>query len=87
MAINSGQLPAHIRNSEVLSQDSLEHLASTTKPNTEDVEAFASEPEVSAILEYFSYDQEKQQEELHKLAQEYIDQGQMEEAWKTLLQV
>ena len=86
MAISIEKLPASIRNSEVLSRDELAKLTQETVPSDRDVDDFAQEPEVSAILESFPDNPDERLAELHKLAQEYLEQDKIEEAWKTLLQ-
>ncbi len=87
MGIGVDQLPKSIRQSEILSGNDLGKLANVEAlPDQKEVDAFASEPEVSAILEYFTENPEGRTDELHKLAKEYLAQGEVESAWKTLLQ-
>jgi hypothetical protein len=86
MASGIENLPANIKNSEILETEALTKLASVSPPSEEEVESFAKEPEISAILEYFADDPDEQVVELHKLAKEFILQDKVVEAWKTLLQ-
>jgi len=87
MGIGVDQLPKSIRQSEILSGNDLGKLANVEAlPDQKDIDDFASEPEVSAILEYFTENPEGRTDELHKLAKEYLAQGEVESAWKTLLQ-
>lgn len=87
MGIGLDNIPDNIRDSEVLSGNDLGKLGSIDiLPTTQEVEEFAEEPEVSAILEYFPDNPDEQLIELHKLAKSYLDQGEVNNAWKTLLQ-
>ena len=88
MAIGVEKIPDYIRNSQLLSQEELVQLGSHSEiPAENEVELFAGEPEVSAILEYFTDNPEGRAEELHKLAKTYLADGDADKAWKTLLQV
>lgn len=85
--IGADQMPDSVRLSHILSGNNIGRLANVeTLPEDQEVEDFASEPEVSAILEYFDDNTEALEEELHKLAKNFLDQGEVGKAWKTLLQ-
>jgi flavin reductase (DIM6/NTAB) family NADH-FMN oxidoreductase RutF len=87
MGIGVDNIPTAIRDSEILTGNDLGKLGNVEKlPDQSEIDAFASEPEVSAILEYFPDDPDARLEELHKLAKEYLAEGQVDKAWKTLLQ-
>lgn len=87
MGIGVDNIPGVIRNSEILTGNDLGKLGNVESlPTEEQVDAFANEPEVSAILEYFADNPEERVEELHKLAKEYLEHGDVLSAWKTLLQ-
>jgi flavin reductase (DIM6/NTAB) family NADH-FMN oxidoreductase RutF len=87
MGIGVDQLPANIRNSEVLSGNDLGKLGNVESlPTQNEVDDFANEPEVSSILEYFTDNPEDRTVELHKLAKEYLSQNEVHNAWKALLQ-
>lgn len=87
MGIGVDQLPANIRNSEVLTGNDLGKLGNVENlPSQEEVDKFANEPEVSSILEYFADNPEGRTVELHKLAREYLSNNEVENAWRTLLQ-
>ena len=80
-------IPNSIKNSKVLSGNNLGRLGNVeTLPTEEEIESFSKEPEVSAILEYFNSDPEGSEEELHKLAKEYLEKGEVMDAWKILMQ-
>ncbi len=87
MGIGVDQIPDNIRDSEILTGNDLGKLGNIERlPTSHEIEEFANEPEVSAILEYFPDNPDEQIAELHKLAREFLDQGELEKAWKTLLQ-
>ena len=87
MGIGVDKIPENIRNSEILSGNDLGKLGNVEKlPEQEVVNEFANEPEISAILEYFTDNPEERVTELHKLAKEFLGDGEIEKAWKTLLQ-
>lgn len=87
MGIGVDQLPDNVRLSHILTGNNLGRLANVeTLPTPEEIESFASEPEINAILEYFDDNTESVEEELHKLAQNFLALGETDKAWKTLLQ-
>lgn len=81
------QIPNSIKNSKILTGNHLGKLGNVeSMPSADDVEAFAKEPEVSAILEYVDIEPDQIQVELHKLAAQHLDAGDAISAWKVLLQ-
>ncbi len=85
--IGVDQIPEEIRNSEVLTGNNLGRLGNVEQlPSETEIEEFSKEPEVSAILEYFNSDRDNSEVELHKLAKQFLDNGQVMNAWKVLLQ-
>ncbi|HCX23676.1 MAG: flavin reductase [Flammeovirgaceae bacterium] len=81
------QIPNSIRNSKILTGNHLGKLGNVEKlPSQDEVDAFANEPEVSAILEYVDHEPDQIQNELHKLAAQHLDAGDTISAWKVLLQ-
>ncbi len=87
MGIGIDEIPENIRDSEILTGNDLGKLGNVEAlPTREEVDQFSEEPEVSAILEYFPDNPDDQLIEIHKLAKNYLDQGEVEKAWKTLLQ-
>lgn len=85
--IGVDQIPSSIRYSDVLTGNHLGKLGNVEfLPTHEEVEAFAREPEVSAILQDMEPDSLSLQVELHKLASQHLDTGNVHAAWKVLLQ-
>ena len=82
--IGVDQIPAHIRNSHILTGNNLGQLGNVDKlPSNEQIGQFSNEPEVRSILDA---NNEKLQEELHHLAAKHLTNGDVESAWKVLLQ-
>lgn len=82
------QIPEFIRNSKVLTGNNLGQLGNIEKlPEAQAIQEFGEEPEVKAILDAFEDDQEAMEKHLHELAQQFLEAHQVENAWKTLLQV
>ena len=80
-------IPKSIRNSKVLTGNHLGKLGNVESiPSEQEVNDFANEPEVSAILQYVDHEPDRIQEELHKLAAQHLDAGDPLAAWKVLLQ-
>lgn len=85
MGIGVDQIPDHIRTSTVLTGNHLGQLGNVEAlPTSNDVQDFSSEPEVRAILDSFD-DEENIQLELHKLAADLLNEGEVDTAWKVLL--
>ncbi|MEQ9302160.1 MAG: hypothetical protein RIF33_26505 [Cyclobacteriaceae bacterium] len=81
------KLPKEVKTSEVLTGAEITLLSTVDHlPEDADLEAFAKEPEVSAILEAFDDDDKNRLTELHKLARYFIKEGELLKAWKTVLQ-
>ena len=55
-------------------------------PSDTEVEQFSSEPEVRSIVNSLDEDHDKFQEALHQLASKHLADGNVQGAWKTLLQ-
>ena len=88
MPLQKAQIPHSIRESTILSSDEIDKLcAIDVLPELSEVNVFAEEPEVSAIMEYFVDQPDEQLVELHKLAKLYLGENEIEKAWKTLMQV
>lgn len=78
IGIGYDQIPARIRKSKVLTGNDLGQLGNIEKlPANEDVN-LKSRPEVQEALK-------RGEESLHRLAQLYLKQGQLEDAWRILL--
>lgn len=85
MGIGVDQIPDSIRTSTVLTGNHLGQLGNVEALPTEDqVKDFANEPEVRSILDSFD-DDENIQLELHKLAADLLNEGEVETAWKVLM--
>ena len=88
MSIGKDNLPKSITASSILSSIDLQRLADHGHvPDPKDVDDFAKEPEVSSIIEFFSDNPDGMQEELHKLAKTYLEDNDLEKAWKALMLV
>lgn len=87
MGLKQGEIPSNVRDSEILTGHDLERLSKIKKlPSPNKIQKFAREPEISAILEFFPDNPDEQLAELHKLAKAFINDGELEKAWLTLLQ-
>ncbi len=85
MGIGIDQIPDKIRMSTVLTGNHLGMLGNVEKlPDEEELNDFANEPEVRAILDSFD-DEENIHLELHKLAADLLNEGEVDTAWKVLM--
>lgn len=85
MGIGVDQIPDQIRTSTVLTGNHLGMLGNVESlPTEEEVKDFANEPEVRSILDSFD-DEENIQLELHKLAADLLNDGEVDTAWKVLM--
>ena len=80
LGIGFDNIPAAVRNSPVLTGNDLGRLANIEQlPDTSSIMLFASlHPEVATVASTGT-------EALHRLAQQLLNEGKMEDAWKTLL--
>ena len=86
-AIGVDGIPKNILNSHILTGNDLGMLGNVSNlPSMDEIDDFALEPEVSAILEAFGDDPDSREEELHKLAKTYLHERKVDQAWLTLLQ-
>lgn len=83
IGIGVDELPAHVRQSNILTGNNLGRLGNVERhslPTAEEVAAFrAQEPRVSAAL------QSGEADALHRLAQQFLEAGDVAGAWKVLL--
>lgn len=87
MGIGVDQIPDRIRISAVLTGNHLGMLGNVEQlPSDEEVKDFSNEPEVRAILDSFD-DEENIQLELHKLAADLLNEGEVDTAWKVLMMI
>ncbi|WP_436517104.1 flavin reductase family protein [Ekhidna sp. To15] len=85
MGIGVDQIPDRIRTSTVLTGNHLGQLGNVEAlPTEEEVKDFANEPEVRSIFDSFD-DDENIQLELHKLAADLLNEGEVDTAWKVLM--
>jgi hypothetical protein len=85
LGIGVDALPKPIRTSHFLTGNDLGKLGNVEKmPEMNDVDAFKSHPEVAAIF-HGSSDGLEVREKLHQLAHAFLEEGRVEDAWKTLL--
>ena len=79
-------IPASIRNSHILTGNNLGRLGNAEAlPTPEAIRAFRSHPDVVAIHQKFANDSTERQDHLHRLAQRFLEAGQVDDAWKVLL--
>ncbi|MEP1032871.1 flavin reductase family protein [Ekhidna sp.] len=85
MGIGVDQIPDRIRTSTVLTGNHLGQLGNVEAlPTEEEVKDFENEPEVRSILDSFD-DDENIHLELHKLAADLLNEGEVDTAWKVLM--
>jgi flavin reductase (DIM6/NTAB) family NADH-FMN oxidoreductase RutF len=86
LGIGFDQLPPTVRNSPVLTGNHLGRLGNVQSlPSIESVEAFREEPRLQEIHRRYKMDPEGRQYQLHQLAKNYLEAGEVETAWKVLL--
>lgn len=85
--IGVDQLPAHIRLSAILTGNHLGQLANVEKlPAPEQVAELSADAEIREILLAFKGDTLLLRRQLHRKAAELLDEGNVDKAWKVLLQ-
>lgn len=86
--IGINNLPNKVRLSHILTGNDLGKLGNIESlPSEEKVIDFASEPEISAILENFNDNSIEMEEEFHKLGKYFLNSGETEIALKVLMQM
>jgi flavin reductase (DIM6/NTAB) family NADH-FMN oxidoreductase RutF len=84
--IGVDQLPDHIRLSHFLTGNHLGKLGNVESlPTLQEINAYASEPEVSSVLEALDNDPGARQAELNKLAIQLLERGEVSNALKVLM--
>ena len=87
LGIGVDQIPAVIRNSEVLSGNNLGRLGNIDKiPENDRIFAFSKSAEIEDIKSRFKNDSESYEYHLHQLAKRFLEDDELEKAWLTLLQ-
>jgi len=85
LGIGVDQIPDVIRRSTILTGNNLGQLGSEiTLPTAEEVEGKKNDFDVRRILQNFAVGIELR-EQLHEMAKDLLDNGQVKEAWKVLL--
>ena len=86
LGIGIDQIPSHIRNSEVLTGNDLGQLGNVESlPSAEDIESFASMPEIIKLMESVNENSANKTFVIHLAAKELIKAGKVEDAWKLLM--
>ncbi|ULQ55364.1 flavin reductase family protein [Flavihumibacter rivuli] len=83
LGIGVDALPAHIRNSRILTGNNLGQLG-----NVHDfpaVDPTYHDDRLKQIFQYYSINPEEMEKELHTYAKELLDQGKVTEGWQVLL--
>ena len=87
LGIGVDQIPEEIRLSSVLTGNNLGRLGNVEQlPDSEEVAAFGQTPEVLELKKRFQRDPESWIDHLHRWAQQELESGEVELAWKILLQ-
>jgi hypothetical protein len=87
VGIGVDAIPFAIRNSKVLTGNNLGQLGNVEElPADEEIEEYAQLPEIKALLNATIGDNQNFELQLHLKAKESLDRGNVDEAWKILLQ-
>jgi flavin reductase (DIM6/NTAB) family NADH-FMN oxidoreductase RutF len=86
IGIGVDAIPFVIRNSKILTGNNLGQLGNVTSlPTDEEIYDYAQLPEIKEILDATIGDSQTREMQLHLKAKQLLDEGRVEEAWKTLL--
>ncbi|MGI4885995.1 MAG: flavin reductase family protein [Janthinobacterium lividum] len=88
LGIGIDALPAHLRNSKLLTGNDLGQLANVERealPTPAQVDAFKTEPMVAYLLNKYAAGGPELQRQLTVLAQQFLAEGRVAEAWQVLL--
>ncbi|GGF25326.1 flavin reductase family protein [Hymenobacter cavernae] len=86
--IGFDQLPTHIRHSDILTGNNLGRLANveaSALPSAAEVQTFHTEPLVAYTLNKHYGNPSEQRRQLMLLGKQFLEEGRVQEAWKTLL--
>jgi flavin reductase (DIM6/NTAB) family NADH-FMN oxidoreductase RutF len=87
MGIGVDQIPEEIRNSPVLTGNNLGRLGNVEQlPSAEEIKVFGESPILEEMRLRFKNDYESWIYHIHELAKQLLEKGEVEAAWKTLLQ-
>ncbi|MBC3539901.1 flavin reductase family protein [Rufibacter sp. H-1] len=82
------QLPAHIRHSGVLTGNNLARLGNTQAiPTKAEVREFTHDPLYKYLVHKHQGNPTETNRQLHLLAQRFLEEGRVQEAWKALLTI
>jgi flavin reductase (DIM6/NTAB) family NADH-FMN oxidoreductase RutF len=86
IGIGVDAIPYAIRNSKVLTGNNLGQLGNVEElPTDEAIEVYSQSPEIKEILDATISDNQTREIQLHLKAKQLLDEGSVEDAWKTLL--
>jgi len=86
LGIGIDQIPAYIRNSNVLTGNNLGQLANIEKlPTSLEVTTYKNSGAINEAFEIYGKNKNKLENQLHHLAKGLLENGKVEEAWKVLL--
>lgn len=86
LGIGIDQLPASVRNSDVLTGNNLGQLGNVERlPETEEVNIYKNSTAIKDVIGNYGKNTEELKKQLHLIAKDLLDKGQVEDAWKTLL--
>ena len=87
LGIGVDQIPEEIRNSPVLTGNNLGRLGNVEQlPSEEEVMLFSQSEEIQEMKNRFRLDTESWLDHLHRWAKEELEAGDVEKAWRILLQ-
>ena len=87
LGIGVDQIPEEIRNSPVLTGNNLGRLGNVEQlPSEEEVLLFSQSEEIQEMKKRFRLDPESWLDHLHQWAKEELEEGNVEKAWRILLQ-
>lgn len=83
LGIGVDALPAGIRNSHILTGNSLGQLGNVHE--IPGIDAAFHDDHLKNIIQYYSLNPDEMEKELHRYAQQLLEQGKVAEAWQVLL--
>ncbi|MGL5891710.1 MAG: flavin reductase family protein, partial [Bacteroidia bacterium] len=86
LGIGIDQLPAHIRNSKVLTGNHLGMLGNVEQlPDAETVRKYRESGAINEVFELYGRNLQQLDEHLHHIAARLLEDGRVAEAWNVLL--
>ncbi len=87
IGIGIDRIPSSVRNSQILTGNDLGRLGNIENlPDEDSIKEFKKNPDISALFNDFAKESNLEME-LHKIAKKYLEKGELEKAWLTLLQI